>query len=97
MDHVAHVGFVDAHAESDRRDDHIHLLVQKLVLIGGARRRVHAGVIGSHFDIVGGQQLRKLLDLLAAQAVDDARLALVALDVADDLFGRIDFRADFVK
>ena len=97
MDHVAHVGFVDTHAESDRRDDHIHLLVQKLVLIRGARRRVHTGVIGSHFDIVGGQQLRKLLDLLAAQAVDDARLALVALDVADDLLGRIDFRADFVK
>ena len=85
MDDVAHVGLVDAHAEGDRGDNHLDALHQEIVLIGGARRGVHPGVVGPRADAVGHQQFGELLDLLAAQAVDDTALALVLLDEADDL------------
>ncbi len=85
MDHVAHVGLVDAHAEGDRGDDHLDALHQEVVLILGARRGIHARMIGARTNPVGGEQLGELLDLLAAQAVDDAALALVLLDEADDV------------
>ena len=96
MDHIAHVGFVDTHAESDRGHDHIGPLHQEVVLIGRTCLGVHTGVIGQSPDAVGYEQLRKLLDLLAAQAVDDAALALVLLDVTDNLPVHIVLGPDFV-
>ena len=85
MDDIAHVGLVDAHAESDRGDDHLDPLHQEVVLVGGARRGVHARMVGQRADAVGHEQFGQLLDLLAAQAVDDAALSLVLLDEADDI------------
>ena len=96
VDDIAHVGFVDAHAEGDRGDDDLHALHQEVVLIGGARRRIHPGVVGQRPDAVGHEQLGQLLDLLAAQAVDDAALALVLLDVTDNLPVHIVLGPDFV-
>ena len=46
VDHVAHVGLVDAHAEGDRGDDHLHALHEEVVLVGGARGGVHARMVG---------------------------------------------------
>ena len=96
MDHITHVGLVDAHAECDRGDDHVGALHQEMVLIGGARRGVHAGVVGQRLDAVGHEQFGQLLDLLAAQAVDDAALALVLLDEADDVAVHVVLGPDFV-
>ena len=96
MDDVAHVGLVDAHAEGDRGDDHLDALHQEIVLIGGARRGVHPGVVGPRADAVGHQQFGELLDLLAAQAVDDAALALVLLDEADDVVIDVALGTDLV-
>ena len=96
VDDVAHVGLVDAHAESDRGDDHLDALHEEGVLVGGARRGVHAGVVGQRADAVGHEQFRELLDLLAAQAVDDAALALVLLDETDDLAVHVVLGPDLV-
>ena len=85
VDHIAHVGLVDAHTEGDRGDDHLDALHEEVVLVGRTRRGIHTGVVGPRPDAVGHQQFGELLDLLAAQAVDDAALALVLLDEADDL------------
>ena len=90
MDYIAHVGLVDTHAESDRRDDHIDLLIQESILIRRTGNGIHAGMVRRHLDAVGGQQFGQLLDLFAAQAVDDSGFARIALDIADDLFGRIE-------
>ena len=96
VDDIAHVGFVDAHAESDRRHDHLDALHQEVVLIGGARRRIHTGMVGQRPDAIGHEQLGQLLDLLAAQAVDDAALALVLLDETDDVVVDVVLGPDFV-
>ena len=96
MDDVAHVGLVDAHAEGDRGDDHLDALHQEIVLVGGARRGVHPGVVGPRADAVGHQQFGEFLDLLAAQAVDDAALALVLLDEADDVVIDVALGTDLV-
>lgn len=96
MDHIAHVGFVDTHAESDRGHDHVGPLHQEVVLVGRTCLGIHTGVIGQSPDSVGYEQFRKLLDLLAAQAVDDAALALVLLDVTDNLPVHIVLGPDFV-
>ena len=96
VDDIAHVGFVDAHAEGDRRHDDLDALHQKVVLIGGARRRVHTGMVGQRPDAVGHEQFGEFLDLLAAQAVDDAALAFVLLDETDDVVVDIVLGPDFV-
>ena len=57
---------------------------------------VHPGVVGQRPDAVGHEQLGQLLDLLAAQAVDDAALALVLLDEADDVVVDVVLGPDFV-
>ena len=46
VDHEAHIGLVDAHAEGDGSYDHIHILHEELVLVAGALAGVHASVIG---------------------------------------------------
>ena len=96
MDDEPHVGLVDTHAESDRGDDHIGALHQEIVLILGARGRIHARMIGQRLDAVGYQQLGQFLDLLAAQTIDDAAAPLLLLDEADDVAVHVVLGTDFV-
>ncbi len=96
MDDVAHVGLVDAHAERDGGDDDIDPLHEKIVLVARAGGGVHPGVVSPGLDAVGDQQLGELLDLLAAEAVDDAALTLVLLDETDDFAVDVVLGPDFV-
>ena len=97
MDHITHIRLVDTHSERNRRHDHIHLFVQKLILICGPGHRIHPGMVGRNLDVVRSQQFRQLLHLFAAQAVDDTRLTFVVLDITYDLLGRIRLRTHFVE
>ena len=45
MDDESHIRFVDAHPESDRRDDDLHVVVDEMLLIAFARLFVESGVI----------------------------------------------------
>ncbi len=85
VDHEPHVRLVDAHSEGDRRHDDVHVLHQEAVLVLGPGLGVESGVVGQSLDPVDLQQVRHLLDLLAAEAVDDAGLARMLFDVADDV------------
>ena len=96
MDDETDVGLVDAHAEGDGRDDHLDVLHEEAVLVLGAGFRVQAGVIGEGLDAVDGEQLGQFLHLLAAQAVDDAGLAGVLADEADDVLLGVHLVADLV-
>ena len=80
MEHIAHVGLVDPHAEGDRCHDHHPRLGHEEVLVRLPVRRLHAGVIGQRADPVRCQQRRRLFGLPARQAVDDAALAFMAGD-----------------
>src|SRR5690606_30729792 len=84
------VWLVDAHAEGDGGDQHQPLLLEEGVLVGLAYRGRHAGVIGQGAQTLAGQPFRRLLDLAAAQAVDDAAVARVlALQEAEQLAARV--------
>ena len=96
MDDEADVRLVDTHAESDGGDNHIHFFHQEGVLVVGARGSVHAGMVRQCLDAVDGQQLGDLLDLLAAEAVNDAALAGIFLDELDDVTLGIRLVADFI-
>ena len=96
MNHETHVGFVDTHAEGDGGHDHVHLFHQEGVLVAGAGDGIHAGMVGQRLDAIDIEQFGDLLHLAAAQAIDDAALAGVLLDVADDIALGIGFVADFV-
>ena len=85
MDDEPHVGLVDTHAESDRGDDHVGALHQEIVLIVRACLCIHTRMVGKRLDAVCDQQLRQLLDLLAAEAVDNAALARTLLDETYDV------------
>ena len=84
MDDKPHIGFINAHAECDSRHNDIHILAQEGILIGATHGTLHAGMIRQRLDIVKTQDLGKFLYLLTAQAIDDARLALVSLNKLDD-------------
>ena len=83
--HKAHVGLVDTHAKGDGGYDDVNLLHQEGILGLRSQRRLQAGMIGSGLDVVGLQDFCQFLHLLARQAVDDAALAGVLLDEADDV------------
>ena len=85
VNHEAHVGLVDAHAEGDGGHNHVALLVQERVLVVDAHLLVEAGVVGAGAHVVHAQQLGNFLHLLAAQAINDAGLALVPLHVLNEL------------
>ena len=46
MDDVAHVGFVDAHAEGDGGYDDINILLEEGVLVLTTHGGIHASMIG---------------------------------------------------
>ncbi len=83
MDHKPHIGLVDAHAKGYGGHNHVDLFKQKRILIGTAGGRIHAGMIGQRLDVVDPEHLGQFLDSLAAQTVDDAALAGMALDKLD--------------
>ena len=73
----AHVGSVDAHAEGDGGDDDVGALVDEGVLVARALVVGQAGVVGHRLVAGVGQRRRRLVDVLARDAVDDAGLAAV--------------------
>ncbi|OPZ09086.1 MAG: hypothetical protein BWZ08_00699 [candidate division BRC1 bacterium ADurb.BinA292] len=85
VDHEANVGLVDAHAEGDGGDDDLDAVIDEVLLIAPADVVLQAGMIRGGGDAARAQMVGKLLDLLARQAVDDARLAAVASDELGDL------------
>jgi hypothetical protein len=68
----AHVGFVDAHAEGDRRHHDNAFIGNELVLVRVARAAVVSGVVSECAEPGGAQLPGKLIGLLARRAIDDA-------------------------
>ena len=66
VQHKAHVGLVDAHAEGDRGHHHRHVCAGELALIALACGVVQAGVIGQGRPAGFDQAGRQVVDRLAA-------------------------------
>ena len=96
VDHEAHVGLVDAHSEGYGGHYHVDLLHQELVLVLGPGLRVESGMVGQGLDAVDAQQRRQLLHLLAAEAVDYARLAGILADELDYVLLGLDLVPDLI-
>ena len=93
----AHVRLVDAHAEGDGGHHHDAFFAQEAVLVLGALRVIHAGVIRQGRNAVLGEELGGLFDLLARQAIDDAGVAAVrALDEIEQLLAAVGLFDDLV-
>ena len=75
VDDEAHIRFVDAHAERNRRAHHAGFIAQKGFLVFSARGRVHPGVIRQRFDPILRKFPRHVLGRLACETIDDARFA----------------------
>ena len=79
VDHVAHVGLVDAHAKGVGGNHHLNVVVDKGTLALAAGVVAHAGMVTAHANAAGAQRLGKLacqhIDRLAGRAIHDAALA----------------------
>jgi hypothetical protein len=73
--HGAHVGFVDAHAEGDRRDDHVEVAGEERALRLVALAGEQACVVGAGRE-VARQALRERLALLPRRGIHDRGSAL---------------------
>ena len=71
MGDKAHVGFIDAHAESHCGDNHHALLAQEPFLVTAARVIRKPRVIGQRVAPAGAQPFGDLLHLFSRQAIDD--------------------------
>ncbi len=88
--HEAHVGLVDAHAERHRRHHYLDVVLEEGLLSALAQLERQAGVIGRRLAAVAGEPLGHLFHPIAAGAVDDAAVALLALHVAQQLLRRLE-------
>src|SRR6266851_4409800 len=79
MDDETDIRLVDAHAESDRRDDDDALLLEEAVLMALACRGIEPGMVGQREAPLHGEPVGDLLDLAPGLAVDDAGIAPVFL------------------
>ena len=79
VDHVAHVGLVDAHAEGVGGNHHLDIVIDKGALALAAGVVAHAGMVAANANAAGSQRLGKLacqrIDRLAGRAIHDAALA----------------------
>ena len=79
VDHVAHVGLVDAHAKGVGGNHHLDIVVDKGALALAAGVVAHAGMVTANANATGAQRLGKLtcqrIDGLAGRAIHDAALA----------------------
>ena len=79
VDHVAHVGLVDAHAKGVGGNHHLNIVVDKGALALAAGVVAHAGMVATNANAAGAQSLGKLscqrIDGLAGRAIHDAALA----------------------
>ena len=75
VDDEAHVRSIDAHAEGDGGDDDVGALVDEGVLVARALVVGQAGVIRDRLVAGVGERRGRLVDVLARDAVDDARFA----------------------
>ena len=79
VNHVAHVGLVDAHAKGVGGNHHLNIVVDKGALALTAGVVAHAGMVAANANAAGAQRLGKLacqrIDRLAGRAIHDAALA----------------------
>ena len=85
VDDKSHIGLVNAHAEGDGRHNDVHILAEEGILVSTTHGTLHTGMVGQRLDVVEPQHLGEFLYLLAAQAIDDARLPFICLDKFDNL------------
>ncbi len=95
MNDKAHVGFVDAHAERDRRNDDLYIVTDKGFLIFAAVRIFQPGMIGADGIALRREIRGEFIHLLARETINDARLVLVAFQHVDGLLIGILFAGDF--
>ena len=89
MDHEPDVRLVDAHAERDGGANHLHVVVDKRLLIARAFFGVHARVIRRGFYAVFQKPFGQLLSALATATIYDAAFALVFFDDRQYLLDRL--------
>ena len=85
MAHIADVGFIHAHAKRDCRHHGDRALAHESVLVGPARVRVQAGVIGNGVESCSAQEFSHLSGEPARQTIDDARIGALVFKKAQSL------------
>src|SRR5437667_12846746 len=85
MNDETYVGLVDAHAKSNGRANHAHLVADEQFLIRRARLGVETRVIRFSFDPVCIQARRHIFRAVSALAVNDAAIAWPPLDETQKL------------
>ena len=89
MNHISHVRLVDAHSEGYGGDNHVNILHQEAVLILSPHLRIQSSVIRNSLYTIDNQHIGQFLNLLAAEAVDNAGLAGILFYILDDILLRL--------
>ena len=88
MQHEAHIGLVDAHAEGDGGHHDQALLMLEAALVFFPRPHLHAGVVGQCGEAVGAEGGGDVLRLALGQTIDDAAFSSAGLEEAQYLLHR---------
>ena len=88
--HEAHVGLVDPHAKRHRRHHYLDIVLEEGILGAQPLIQRQARMIGRCLAAMAGEPLCHFLHPVAAGAIDDAAVALLALHVAQQLLGPLE-------
>ena len=96
MDHKTHVGLVYSHSEGDGGHNHVYILHQEGILVLRPGPGIQPSMVRQGLYSVDREEGGEFLDLLPAEAVDNAALPLVLADELDNVLFRIDLVPDFI-
>ncbi len=89
MHHKTDVRLVDAHTKGNRRDHDLNVITLKRLLNVSTLISVHPCMIARRTDVVVAQLLRHHFDFLTATTVNDAAIALLGVEITNDLRNRL--------
>ncbi len=90
MHHKAHVRLVDTHPKGDGRHHDLQIVALELLLHFGANVVFQPGMISRGAEAPALQPRSGVFHLCPAVAIDDARLAALLLDIAQQLIQRLE-------
>ena len=80
MDYKTYIGFVDAHAESNRCNDNIYIFIEELVLPFGSQLTIETGMISHRLDTIGHEHFRQVFGGFAVEGINDAAFIFMLLN-----------------
>ena len=85
MNDKSYIRLVNTHSKSNRRNNHINVFLDEIILHSRTRRRIHSGMISAGIDTVRFQNFSQFFHFLPTQAINDTGLTGICFNELDNI------------